>query len=351
MPNGKSARRPSPTAYPGSRSRTGRRAVISELVELLIAVNPNPESRLRYLLRLPLGGGQVFATSDVWPRTKALYCHPLPAQDWPGEPELVATVALRSCTRRGAAIDVVADRARENRSQLVFTTARGRDVVFWQSPRTSKQSRPGVRTPTARAAGIAELAIVVDTRERYAYDFADKPVATSRGALQCGDYGLTVGGRLVAAVERKSLADLTAGLLNGKLKYQLTELAALPRAAVVVEDRFSELFTLTHARPAAVVDALAELQVAFPNVPIVFCQTRKLAQEYTYRYLAAAHTWAVDNAYTATTLTPDPALQTAPERPAPSTAEVRAWALAAGLAVSDRGRLRPEIVAAWRAAH
>jgi hypothetical protein len=26
-------------------------------------------------------------------------------------------------------------------------------------------------------------------------------------------------------------------------------------------------------------------------VPIVFCETRKLAEEWTYRYLAAAWTW------------------------------------------------------------
>lgn len=321
------------------------------MVELLIAANPNPESRLRYLLRLPLGSGQVFATSDVWPRTKALYCHPLPAHDWPADAELIETVELRSCTRRGAAIDVVAARARENRSQLVFTTARGRHVVFWQSPRTAKQSRPGVRTPTARAAGIPGLDIVVDTRERYGYTFAGMPVTTTRAALQCGDYGLTLAGRLLAAVERKSLADLTGGLLNGKLKYQLTELAALSRAAVVVEDRFSEVFTLTHAKPAAVADALAELQVAFPAVPIVFCQTRKLAQEYTYRYLAAAHNWAADSGYTATVLGPDESIDAAPERPEPRTADVRAWALAEGLPVSDRGRLRPEIIAAWRDAH
>ncbi|HJT04607.1 MAG TPA: hypothetical protein VJ757_13430 [Pseudonocardiaceae bacterium] len=44
-----------------------------------------------------------------------------------------------------------------------FTTARGRDAVFWQSARTRKQARPQVRTPTARAAGIAELEIVVDS--------------------------------------------------------------------------------------------------------------------------------------------------------------------------------------------
>ncbi len=60
-------------------------------------------------------------------------------------------MALRSCQRRGASIDVIVDRARENRSQLVFTVARGRDMVFWQSPRTRKQARPNVRTPAARA--------------------------------------------------------------------------------------------------------------------------------------------------------------------------------------------------------
>jgi hypothetical protein len=40
--------------------------------------------------------------------------------------------------------------------------------------------------------------------------------------------------RLIAADERKSLADLMASLSGGKLRYAL---AALPRAAVVIEDR------------------------------------------------------------------------------------------------------------------
>jgi hypothetical protein len=35
----------------------------------------------------------------------------------------------------------------------------------------------------------------------------------------------------------------------------------------------------------------------------------------------------------------------------PSTAEVRAWARRGGLDVSDRGRLRPEIMITWRQAH
>lgn len=320
-------------------------------MELLIAANPNPASRLPYLVRLPLAGGLVFATSGTWPRTKALYCHPVGAETWPADVEPIERVVLRACQRRGAAIDIVADRSREGRSQLVFTTARGREVVFWQSPRTAKQSRPGVRTPTARASGIDTLDIIIDSRERYPYDFAGKRVNVTRRALPCGDYGLVVGADLVAAVERKSLADLTGSLLGGTLKYQLAELASLPRAAVVVEERYSEIYTLTHARPAAVADSLAEMQVTFPTVPIVFCQTRKLAQEYTYRYLAAARQWATDTEDSVTAFGATGQTWAAPAPPPPSTAEIRAWALDIGLPVSERGRLKPEILAAWHEAH
>jgi ERCC4 domain len=322
--------------------------------ELLVAVNPDPDSRLGYLLRLPLAGGMVFRTSGTWPRTKALYCYPVASDEWPVEPDIVERAPIRSCLRRGAAIDLILDRSRENRSQLVFTTARGRDAVFWQSPRTRKQARPNVTTPTASAAGIADLQILIDTREQYAYRFAAQQATTIKRALPCGDCGITVGGRLVAVIERKSLADLVSGLINGKLRYALGDLAALPRAALIVEDRYSQIFKLDWVRPSAVADGLAELQVRWPSVPIVFAETRQLAEEWTYRYLAAAHTWAETEHAVATRLgiTID-ATETAaaPDAGSPPTAEVRAWARAAGIAVPDRGRLHPDIWQAWRAAH
>ena len=150
-------------------------------VLLVIARNPDPDSALPFLLRVPLAGGLVFRTSGTWPRVKALYCYPVPLAEWPAEPEIVEQVGLRSCARRGPAIDLVLDRGRENRSQIVFTTARGRQAVFWQSPRTRKQARPNVSTPTARAAGIARLQIIVDAHERYAYKFASQQVDPERG--------------------------------------------------------------------------------------------------------------------------------------------------------------------------
>ncbi len=322
-------------------------------MELLIARNPDPESSLPYLLRLPLGKGLVFRTKGTWPRTNALYCHPVAADEWPDVPEIVERVALRACARRGAAIDVIADRGREQRSQIVFTNARGREMVFWQSPRTRKQARPDVRIPTARAVGIAELEILVDAHERYAYQFPGQRVRTVRRGLPCGDYAIGAGGNLVASVERKSLADLVSSLISGRLRFALAELATLPRAAVVVEDRYSQIFALTRVRPAQVADGLAELQVRWPTIAIVFCENRKLAEEWTYRYLAAAHAWAEAEvpAIARIGAVEDGGAEGAPAgtpTPAPTTAEVRAWARANGIAVPDRGRLRPEIHQAWR---
>ena len=99
--------------------------------------------------------------------------------------------------------------------------------------------------------------------------------------------------------------------------------------------------------PRQVADGLAELQVRWPNVPIVFCETRPLAEEWTYRFLAAAHHLGRDRDRLAAAHRPARYLATtdldeAPDAPEPSTAEVRAWARANGIPVPDRGRLRPE---------
>src|SRR5450759_4246777 len=94
--------------------------------------------------------------------------------------------------------------------------------------------------------------------------------------------GSTVQGQIVAAVERKSVADLVSSLTSGRLRYALGELSALLRAAVVVEDHYGQIFAVEHVRGGVVADGLAELQIRWAMMPIVFCQTRKLAEEWTY---------------------------------------------------------------------
>ncbi len=310
--------------------------------DFLITRNPKDDSSLPYLLRIPLGDeGVVLKALDTWPRTGRVYCHR--AVGWPNEPDLVESAPVRSCVRRGAAIDLVLDRARLNRSQFVLTTVRGgREAIFWQTARTAKQARPAVALPTARASGLAELPIVVDSHERYAWKFNHQQVVTNRRALPAGDYAVEHDGRVIAAVERKSLVDLVATLTSGRMRYLLADLADLPRAAVVVEDRYSQVFALTRVRPAVVVDAIGEAHARFPHVPVMFCDTRALAQEWTYRFLAAGLREAMGE---------DVGLLRVAafaDGTAPSSAEVRSWAQANGLAVADRGRLSAEVIQAFQ---
>lgn len=257
----------------------------------VVARNPDPVSSLPYLVRLPVDEGErVFKARDSWPRTAAVYCHP--AEVWPEDAEILEEVPVRSCVRRGKAIDLVLARGRENRSQFIFTTSRGREMVLWQSPRTTAKARPGVRVPTRRSSGHVELAIAVDTREHYPWRFARQKTMTERRALPSGDYGVFFEDRLVAVVERKSLADLVGVLVDGSIAYLLADLSALPRAAVVVEERYSSVFKLEHVQPGWVAELLASVQVRYPNVPIVFCETRPLAEEWAFRWLGAALTFA-----------------------------------------------------------
>ena len=155
-----------------------------------VAANPDPDSTLPFLIRLPLPDGElVLKARDSWPRTAKVYCHR--AEHWPEDPEIVERVPIRSCQRRGVAIDLVLDRPRENRSQLVFTRIQGgREGIFWQSARTTRQARPGIRVPRRRAAELAHLTILVDTRERYPYKFTQQQASTERRALPAGDYGI-----------------------------------------------------------------------------------------------------------------------------------------------------------------
>jgi hypothetical protein len=152
--------------------------------DLLIARNPDPESTLPYLVRVPLGpNGIVVKARQPWPRETKVYCHR--AAGWPVDAEIVERLPVRSCTRRGPAIDLVLERARENRSQLVIAHARGREMIFWQSPRTAKQARPAVRAPKARAHGQV-LEILIDAQEKYPYTFSHQQATTTRQRLDAG---------------------------------------------------------------------------------------------------------------------------------------------------------------------
>jgi hypothetical protein len=259
-----------------------------------IARNPDGDSTLPYVLWVPLRPTPlVLKAKDVWPRTAKVYCH---RAEWPDDAEIVEEVPVRACTRRGVAIDLVLDRHRENRSQFVVTTLKGgREGIFWQTAGTTRKTRPGMRLPTRRsAAGVVD--IVVDTRERYAWKFERQQASLTKRPLVVGDYAVEVDGQVVGVVERKRLTELASNVVDGSLLVRLAELATTRRAAIVVEDRWADVFRLTYVAPSMVAEMLAAAQVRYPNVPIVFCENRQLAQEWAYRFLGAAAAYADEEA-------------------------------------------------------
>jgi hypothetical protein len=84
----------------------------------------------------------------------------------------------------------------------------------------------------------------------------------------------------------------SAGWSTWQLTYALADLATIPRAALVVEDRYSSLFKLEHTKPSFITEMLAALTIRYPTVPIHFAETRPLAEEWTYRFLGAALAYA-----------------------------------------------------------
>jgi ERCC4 domain len=253
----------------------------------LVARNPDADSKLPYLLRLPLGDGLVLKARESWPTTARVYCHRL-EEPWPQDAEIIEQTPVTLCRRRGAAIDLVLDRPRLARSQFVFTQVKGREAIFWQTQKTARAANPGGRIPRRRALTDA-VTILVDTRERYPYRFAQQAAETVRATVPAGDYAIHApDGSLLAAVERKSLENLAATLSDGTLAFQLQRLAELPLAAIVVEARYSALYKLEHVNGSWLADQLARLEVRYPEVHLVFADSRRFAEEWTYRFLTTA---------------------------------------------------------------
>ncbi len=255
----------------------------------VIARNPDPDSTLPYLLRVPVDDGIVLRAKATWPGASRVFCYDA-GEPWPDDADVVESLEVRSCRRRGAAVDLLLARGSNNRSQFVFTQLKdGRPVVFWQTAKTARAARPGARMPRRRASQQSDLVIVADPRERYAYRFATQQAGVERATLRAGDYAvLDADGNILAAVERKGFENFVSAIVDGSLLFQLAELAELRRAAVVVEGRYEDLLRLRHTQPGWVMDLVARVQVRHPTVPIVFAGSRKHAEEYTYRFLGAA---------------------------------------------------------------
>ena len=250
--------------------------------------NPAGGSRLPVLLRLPVAGeGRLFlAARETWPRGTDVFCHQV--AEWPAEAEIVEEVPVESCWRVGAAVHLVLQRRTNRRSLFVWTRKGERTLIFWRSDASMRRARPGIRVPLARAFG-ERLRIAVDVGERYPWRFAGRDATTERRRLPVGDYALVRDDEIVAVVERKTPADFASAAVGGQLGLALAELGHTAHAALVIEGRLSDVLkSADRVKPGWLLNVIAALQAEHAGVSWMFAETRQLAEEWAYRWLAAS---------------------------------------------------------------
>lgn len=255
-----------------------------------IARNPEPGTRLPYLLRLPVegAGDVVLACREQWPGTKDAYCHD--GGDWPADADVVERVRVVACWRDGKAIHLTLDRKQRRRSMFVWTSKGDRTFIFWRTQKTMTAARPGLKVPAARYLDDA-LSVAVDIAERYAWTFPGQSATLTRRRLPVGDYGvLDDVGQLVAVVERKGAGEVASKAVGGTLAFALAELSTVPRAVLIVEGRLSDVLKAPGDKVSRgwLLSTLAALLATYPSVPWVYADNRALAEDYGYRWLAAA---------------------------------------------------------------
>ena len=128
----------------------------------------------------------------------------------------------------------------------------------------------------------------------------------------------------------------------------MSELADAIAPRVMRDDRHSYATYGPRVLNESWAQPLDAIEMQFGRVvPIVFTETRPLAQEWAHRFLGAALAHHDDDDGASQLVADLPPAGAVPP-PAPTTAEVRAWAREEGLTVLDRGRLHPDVWVADR---
>ena len=207
----------------------------------------------------------------------------------------IERVPVMHLSRLGRKLSLSLDRAQRKRCEFLILEKPRRDggsyeQVFFRTEaavRAHKSSKRAELTPVASD----ELAIVIDSQERYPWSFPGATVTRRR--LPVGDYALIHDERPLAIVERKTQENLLGDLAELKgLHQQLAELSAWPHAALVIEAQYADFGNPDRIGrwPAAhLLRVLGELPALFPNVQCIFAGNRKLANVWAQRWFAAVN--------------------------------------------------------------
>ncbi|MFP4642682.1 MAG: ERCC4 domain-containing protein [Dehalococcoidia bacterium] len=133
----------------------------------------------------------------------------------------------------------------------------------------------------------------MDRKERYPWRFPGND--TERHNLAVGDYALMDGDSMLAVVERKTMDNLLADFgMMPVLHERLAELATYDCHALVIEAPYSDFLNpkkTEYYSPTFCARSIGELYAIHPNLRIVFCANRKVANEWVRHYFRAI--WGV----------------------------------------------------------
>ena len=263
-------------------------------------VHRTANERFPFRVCLERDGRLVFAVraASAWPGPgQQVFCLREDGSDADEPMALVERVPVLHYTQLGRKLAIVLDRPLRKRCEFLFIAK-----PYRNKPGTYEQvffrTESGIRSHRSRSRlevrpNDAELYVVIDSGEKYAWRFPGAQVTTRK--LPAGDYALMDGERVAAVVERKSFDNLVSDLgAVQALHHALADLARYDRSAMVVEAHYADFMDdkrLAGRWPASyVARALAEVAVLHPRLPIVFCGNRKLANQWTHRFFVACAT-------------------------------------------------------------
>jgi hypothetical protein len=238
----------------------------------------------------------VLHTQDRWPTVgRHIFC--LREDEPPASDEILEElerVDIVAFNERGRRISVVLDRKIRKRCDFLFLkkSYKGRqgesyEQIFWLTQRSIEQHRPAFKLVSRQ--GSAEMAIRIHSNEKYPWRFPGAVI--ERGSLPSGDYALMDGDTVLAVVERKTLDNLLADFgMMPVLHQRLAELATRDNHALVIESPYADFLNrkkVHHYTPGFCAKAIAELYALHPNLRIVFCANRRVANEWTQQFFAA----------------------------------------------------------------
>lgn len=236
----------------------------------------------------------MLSVQNKWPGPgKKIFCLPngyCGSDDLPKD-EPVEECGIVASQKYDKKLTVILDRKSRRRCWFLFLRGEYKtkpgefyEQVFWITHSSAKERRPGAYIP--RHKNIESLEIIIDSRERRPYKFSEAKI--ERKNLSVGDYALVKNGGIIAVAERKTLDNLLHEIgTYDFLKLALQELNKLKYRAVVFESPYSDFINPKKQKfysASYIADILADLFVSFPGIQFIFCDNRKFANEWVFRW-------------------------------------------------------------------